>query len=131
MAKRESTFKNMVVTLFVVTFTAAAALGFVYDLTKDAIEQSKIKAQSEAIEKVLPEFDELGISFKVAAPSSTDSLSFSLHSGTENQLGWLSKPIPITGSAGIFQLWQVLTIPEIFQDLKCLNMPKHPDWGRK
>ncbi len=74
MAKRESTFINMVVTLFAVTFIAAAALGFVYDMTKDAIEQSKIKAQNEAIEKVLPEFDELGESFKVADPTSNDSL---------------------------------------------------------
>lgn len=74
MAKRESTFINMVLTLFVVTFVAAAALGFVYDLTKDAIEAAKMKAQSEAIEKVLPAFDELGESFKVAIPASEDSL---------------------------------------------------------
>lgn len=76
MAKRESTFMNMVVTLFAVTFTAAAALGFVYDLTKEAIELAKIKAQSEAIEKVLPEFEELGESYMVAVPSASDSLEF-------------------------------------------------------
>jgi Na+-translocating ferredoxin:NAD+ oxidoreductase subunit G len=74
MAKRESTFINMVLTLFVVTFIAAAALGFVYDLTKDAIEEAKMKAQSEAIEKVLPEYDELGESVKIALPASKDSL---------------------------------------------------------
>lgn len=74
MAKRESTFINMVLTLFVVTFVAAAALGFVYDLTKDAIEAAKMKAQSEAIEKVLPAFDELGEPVKVALPASDDSL---------------------------------------------------------
>ncbi|HZH71010.1 MAG TPA: RnfABCDGE type electron transport complex subunit G [Mariniphaga sp.] len=74
MAKRESTFLNMVVTLFAVTFIAAAALGFVYDLTKDAIAESKIKAQSEAIKKVLPEFDELGASFKAVTSDAGDSL---------------------------------------------------------
>ncbi|RIH63565.1 RnfABCDGE type electron transport complex subunit G [Mariniphaga sediminis] len=76
MAKRESTFINMVVTLFAVTFIAATALGFVYNLTKEAIELSKLKAQSEAIEKVLPEFGELGDSYKVAAESSGDSIEF-------------------------------------------------------
>lgn len=76
MAKRESTFLNMVVTLFAVTFIAAAALGFVYDLTKEAIQLANLRAQSEAIEKVLPEFDELGESYKVAIPSSTDSIEF-------------------------------------------------------
>ncbi|MEE4285282.1 MAG: RnfABCDGE type electron transport complex subunit G [Mariniphaga sp.] len=75
MAKRESTFINMVLTLFVVTFVAATALGFVYDLTKDAIEEAKMKAQSEAIEKVLPEFDELGEAYKVASATG-DSLEF-------------------------------------------------------
>ncbi len=74
MAKRESTFINMVVTLFVVTFVAAAILGFVHDLTKDAIELAKAKAQSEAIEKVLPQFETLGKSFRVA--TSGDSLEF-------------------------------------------------------
>jgi Na+-translocating ferredoxin:NAD+ oxidoreductase subunit G len=76
MAKRESTFLNMVLTLFAVTFIAAAALGFVYDLTKEAIELAKMRAQSEAIEKVLPEFDELGDSYKVALSNSADSLEF-------------------------------------------------------
>ena len=33
MAKRESTFINMVVTLFLVTGIAAASLGFVYEFT--------------------------------------------------------------------------------------------------
>ncbi|SHF31711.1 electron transport complex protein RnfG [Mariniphaga anaerophila] len=74
MAKRESTFINMVLTLFVVTFIAAAALGFVYDFTKDAIEVAKMKAQSEAIKKVLPEFDELGDVCKVAVASASDSV---------------------------------------------------------
>lgn len=76
MAKRESTFINMVVTLFAVTFIASAVLGFVYDLTKDAIEIAKLKAQNEAIEQVLPEFDELGEPYKVAVASSKDSLEF-------------------------------------------------------
>ena len=75
MAKRESTFINMVVTLFVVTFIAATILGFVHDLTKDAIEVAKIKAQSEAIEKVLPGFEKLGKPFKVASAAG-DSLEF-------------------------------------------------------
>jgi electron transport complex protein RnfG len=76
MAKRESTFINMVITLFLVTFIAAGTLGFVYDLTKEAIEVAKLKAQNEAIEKVLPEYDELGESFNVPVENGEDSLLF-------------------------------------------------------
>lgn len=83
MAKRESTFINMVATLFAVTFIAAAALGFVHDLTKDAIELAKMKAQSEAIEKVLPVFEELGESFKVATETGDSLEIFPAYSGGE------------------------------------------------
>jgi electron transport complex protein RnfG len=76
MAKRESTFLNMVATLLLVTGIAAAALGYVYDLTKGPIAAAKLKAQQEAIEKVLPEFDELGDAFKVPTEAGGDSLEF-------------------------------------------------------
>jgi electron transport complex protein RnfG len=74
MAKRESTFANMVVTLVLVTGIAAAALGFVYDFTKGPIEAAKAKAQTEAIEQVLPEFDELGESKTISPGGGADSL---------------------------------------------------------
>ena len=74
MAKRESTFMNMVATLVIVTGVAAAALGFVYDFTKGPIEIAKLKAQTEAITQVLPAFDTLGTSFKVQTEADGDSL---------------------------------------------------------
>lgn len=74
MAKRESSFINMVVTLVLVTGIAATVLGFVYDATKGPIEIAKAKAQTEAIKEVLPEFDELGESKMVAPSEGADSL---------------------------------------------------------
>lgn len=74
MAQKESTFLNMVLTLFLVTLIAASVLGFVNDLTKDAIALSKKKAQEEAIIKVLPEFDKLEESYKVIQEEGGDSL---------------------------------------------------------
>jgi Na+-translocating ferredoxin:NAD+ oxidoreductase subunit G len=104
MAKRESTFINMVVTLFAVTFIAAAALGFVYDLTKEAIALSKMKAQSEAIEKVLPEFDELGESFKVALPSANDSLEFFPALKNGERIGFAVKTYTNNGFSGYISI---------------------------
>lgn len=76
MAKRESSFINMVVTLVLVTGIAAAALGFVYDFTKGPIEAAKAKAQTEAIKQVLPEFDELGESELITPSEGADALEF-------------------------------------------------------
>jgi electron transport complex protein RnfG len=104
MAKRESTFINMVVTLFAVTFIAAAALGFVHDLTKDAIELAKMKAENEAIEKVLPAFEELGESWKVPVGETGDSLEiFPAYQGDE-MVGIAVKTFTNNGFSGYISI---------------------------
>lgn len=57
MAKKESNFKNMVLTLFMVTFVASAALGYIYEVTKGPIAASKLAKQNNAIQQVVPNFD--------------------------------------------------------------------------
>jgi len=57
MAKTESTFKNMVLSLTVISFCAAACLGFVYELTKEPIALSVLNKKLEAIRQVVPEFN--------------------------------------------------------------------------
>lgn len=57
MAKLQSSLKNMVLSLFVICIFMAAALGFVYSITKYPIEVSKKKTEIEAFKVVLPEFD--------------------------------------------------------------------------
>ncbi|MBT3748622.1 MAG: RnfABCDGE type electron transport complex subunit G, partial [Bacteroidetes bacterium] len=57
MAKKESSFLNMVITLFLVTGLAATALGFVYEYTKEPIAAAKLKAKLDAVSVVVPEFD--------------------------------------------------------------------------
>jgi electron transport complex protein RnfG len=57
MAKKESTFLNMLLTLFVVTLLAAGMLGSVYALTKEPIRLAELKKKNEAISVVVPGFD--------------------------------------------------------------------------
>jgi len=57
MAKKESTFLSMVATLFVVTLVAAGLLGSVYALTKEPIRLAELKKKNEAIQVVVPGFD--------------------------------------------------------------------------
>ncbi len=57
MAKTESTLKNMVLTLLVITCVAGASLGFMYELTKGPIEAAKAAKQQAAIKEVVPGFD--------------------------------------------------------------------------
>jgi electron transport complex protein RnfG len=56
MAKTESTFKNMVLSLTLISLGASACLGFVYELTKDPIAVSVLNKKLDAIRQVVPEF---------------------------------------------------------------------------
>jgi len=56
-ANKESTFMNMVSTLFTVTLVAAGLLGSVYALTKEPIRLAELKKKNEAISAVVPGFD--------------------------------------------------------------------------
>jgi electron transport complex protein RnfG len=57
MAKTESTFKNMVLSLTLISLTAAVCLGFVYEFTKEPIALSNLNKKLDAIKQVVPEFD--------------------------------------------------------------------------
>jgi electron transport complex protein RnfG len=57
MAKTESTFKNMVLSLTLISLGAAACLSFVYQITKKPIELSNLNKKLNAIKEVVPEFN--------------------------------------------------------------------------
>jgi electron transport complex protein RnfG len=57
MAKTESTFMNMLLTLFVITLVAAGLMGSVFALTKEPIRLAELAKKNEAIEVVVPGFD--------------------------------------------------------------------------
>jgi electron transport complex protein RnfG len=57
MAKTESTFKNMVLSLTLISLGAAACLSFVYTMTKKPIELSNLNKKLSAIKEVVPEFN--------------------------------------------------------------------------
>ncbi|MBQ3677590.1 MAG: RnfABCDGE type electron transport complex subunit G [Bacteroidales bacterium] len=53
----ESSLKNMVISLLVITLVAGLSLGFVQQVTKDPIANSKQQKQIEAISAVVPAFN--------------------------------------------------------------------------
>ncbi len=57
MAKTESTFKNMVLSLTLISLGASACLGYVYEMTKEPIGLSILNKKLAAIKQVVPEFN--------------------------------------------------------------------------
>ena len=74
MAKLESSFKNMVISLLGITFIASASLGLVNDVTKAPIAKAEMDKQTNAISAVLPEYDHLGPSKMVMPNNEKDSI---------------------------------------------------------
>ncbi len=74
MAKKESSFKNMVITLLVVTMIAGFALGGVYNATKEPIALAKKAKTEAALKAVIPDFDTV-YTHKVLPVDGTDSLT--------------------------------------------------------
>lgn len=56
MAKIESTFRNMVLSLTLISLGASASLAFVYVVTKEPIEMSVLNKKLDAIKLVVPDF---------------------------------------------------------------------------
>jgi electron transport complex protein RnfG len=57
MARRESSFLDMVLTLFLVTLFASSSLALIYEVTKGPIAEARRIKKANAIGKVLPAFD--------------------------------------------------------------------------
>ncbi|WP_092440874.1 RnfABCDGE type electron transport complex subunit G [Williamwhitmania taraxaci] len=75
MAGKESTFKNMVLTLLIITLVASVALGYVYQFTKVPIELAQITKVNNAIRAVVPAFDNDPNAEVYKAVVGTDSLN--------------------------------------------------------
>jgi len=78
MAKKESSFINMVLTLFVIAAVAGLALGGIYNVTKEPIALAKRLKIEKAIGEVLPAFDSI-TQYKVlpeGGKPGKDSLTF-------------------------------------------------------
>ncbi len=56
MAKLQSSLRNMILSLTLISVGASAALGFVYEMTKGPIETSMLNKKLDAIKQVVPEF---------------------------------------------------------------------------
>jgi electron transport complex protein RnfG len=131
MAKRESSFINMVLTLVLVTGIAAAVLGFVYDFTKGPIEIAKLKAQTEAIKTVLPEFDELGETMVVSPGEGQDSLEFFPAYKNGELVGTAIKTYTKSGFSGFISIMAGIDKDGNFSGYSVLEHAETPGLGSK
>jgi Na+-translocating ferredoxin:NAD+ oxidoreductase subunit G len=86
MAKKESSLKNMIIALVVISLVASLALGGIYTVTKEPIALAAKAKQVNAIKEVLPEFDSL-FSYKTMPATGKDSVTIHLGFKGDNLIG--------------------------------------------
>lgn len=82
MAKKESNFSNMLLTLMSVAIVASALLGWVYVKTEDPINKARQAKITNAIKAVLPDFDNQPVDTKQIV--SIDGGEVTIYTATKN-----------------------------------------------
>ena len=100
MAKMESTLKNMVLSLSLISMAMVAGLGYVYKITKGPIELADQKKEITAVTEVLPAFDNDPIKDKKVI----EGLTFYAATKGGQLVGCAVKTFTTKGFAGRFDL---------------------------
>lgn len=103
MAKLESSFKNMIVVLLVITLVASLSLAAVYNVTKQPIEAARQAKKENAIKQVLPAFEQL-ISQKMMPSDGKDSVQIYTGLLADSIVGYAVETYSDNGFGGRVQL---------------------------
>ncbi len=130
MAKKESTFINMFLTLLIVTAISSLAASSVYNLTKGPIAEVARLKQQNAIEQVMPGFTELK-SFSVMPGSGNDSLKFFEGYANGEKIGVAINTYTYLGYSGLIRLMVGFDTEGKIVNYKVLEHKETPGLGTK
>jgi electron transport complex protein RnfG len=127
MAKLESTFKNMLMSLLFISIGMSAALGFVYSLTKEPIEKANKMKEVQAITDVLPEFDnDPTVNIK-----SVEGLDYYTATKGEEVVGYAVKSFTDKGFSGHFTMMVGFKPDGTIHNITVLDHKETPGLGTK
>jgi electron transport complex protein RnfG len=131
MSKKGTSFKKMVLALFLVSAIASASLGIIYALTKDAISESRKLQKQNAIKTVLPDFDNDPLAKVEKRSVDGDTLYF--YNGKENGIwsGTAVETFTNKGFSGKFRLMVSFTPDGKIYNISVLEHHETPGLGDK
>jgi electron transport complex protein RnfG len=131
MAKKESTFLNMVSTLLVVTLVSAGLLGSIYAVTKEPIRLAELKKKNEAIQVVVPGFDNEPSQEVKKLFMDGDTLSFYTARKGDEVLGTAVETFTNKGFSGEFKLMVGFRPDGTIIDIAVIKHAETPGLGEK
>lgn len=131
MAKKESNFKNMVLTLFLVTFVASGTLGFVYEITKEPIRMVEINNINNAIKEIIPNYSNNPYQESFKVPTDGDSLVFYPAEQDGELVGMAIETWTTQGFSGLIKLMVGFDMDGTIIDVVVLQHAETPGLGDK
>ena len=131
MAKRESTLKNMLLALLVITLVASASLGGIYELTKEPIAAAKLEKKNNAIRQVIPEFDNSPTNEVYKEAVDGDTLYFYPGKKGEDLIGTAVETFTNLGFSGEIKLMVGFLPDGTINDVAVLEHEETPGLGDK
>lgn len=131
MAKKESTFGNMLLALFVISLVSSTALGFVYEFTKEPIRMVEINKTNAAIQAVVPAFDNQPATEVFKVKSDMDSLLFYPAKQNGELVGTAVETYTKKGFSGLIRLMVGFAPDGSIIDISVLEHQETPGLGQK
>ncbi len=133
MAKKISSLRNMVFSLFVITLAASAALGYIYELTKTPIAEMNLKKKLQAIKDVVPDFNNNPSAdmYKIPTYDGTDSLECYPAKKDKELVGTAIKTYTKNGFGGLVWLMVGFKADGTINDISILEQNETPGLGTK
>jgi electron transport complex protein RnfG len=129
-SQKKSSFINMLVVLFLVSGIAATALAYVYQATKGPIETAKKEKEKQAMAAVLPEFDAVKDTFKIAL-AAEDTITCYSTVKDEKVVGYAIKANTKKGFSGEFWIMVGFTPDGKIYNTSVLEHHETPGLGDK
>ena len=133
MSKKESTFLNMIISLFAITIIAGAALGFINDVTEGPIAKAKLERKVNALKQVLPEFNNNPVELVKLIKSDKAKDSIEIYTGMMDD-----KPIGIAvigssekGYSGLVKIMVGFNLDASIKNIVVLEQKETPGLGTK
>lgn len=130
MAKKESKFGNMVITLVLITAIAGLALSYVQKLTAEPIRLAQEAKLKKALTAVLPKFDDVQTK-KVLPITGPDSLEFFTATLNGEVVGTAIKTYTNNGFSGHFEILVGFLPNGVINNTAVLNHKETPGLGDK
>ena len=127
----ESTLKNMVLVLFLITLFASGAVAVVYKLTEEPIAQAKAAKTSTAIGEVVPEFDnDIAATVKTVDIDGGTAKIYTAQKGGQ-PVGYAVETFTNNGFSGLFTLMVGFLPDGTINGIQVLSHAETPGLGSK